>query len=227
MNIDKILICHHSPLKERKDLLDSFFQRHNLEVEWVEDFLPEEIKPIYDKLVGDFIIDTNAKSVCQGQYEYHKNTGVKITIPELSLYLKQKRCLEIQKERKYERILILEDDVLLPENFIEFLDICMKQYNETDAEMMFIGSCCNIHVPVVDLKKGQLVYVNKNQLTRCAHAYVVNLETSEKILKHTYPINWPWDFKLNEIIILEDLKIAWTEPCIYQNRNFTTTLQNK
>ena len=43
-----------------------------------------------------------------------------------------------------------------------------------------------------------------------------SLEASKKIVKNLYPINWPVDFKLNEIIIKEDMKVGWTEPSLQQ-----------
>lgn len=222
INIDKVYIIHHKPLTERKMLLDKYLIENNIEAEWVEYFLPDEIKENYKEIVGDFVIDPNARLVCQGQYTYYPNAGVKVTIPELSLYLKHKHCIEEQLKNNYQNILILEDDVILFDDFNGFLDKCMSEFNNTNVDMMFIGSDFNFHAP--NIQPDKYVYVNENQLTRCAHGYVVNIKCSEKILDHMYPVNLPWDFKLNEIIVLEKLKIAWSEPCIYQNKNFPTAL---
>ena len=57
----------------------------------------------------------------------------------------------------------------------------------------------------------------ENQKTRCTHAYINNIMATKKILKNIYPINLPIDFKLNEIIQIENIKVAWSEPGLNQN----------
>jgi len=108
-----------------KKYLSDFFESNKIDVEWVECFSPEEIENNYDELVGskDLVIDPSVPGVQQNQYQLYKNAGKKVTIPELSLYLKQKYCFEKHIEEKYDTILILEDDILIPNNFADYLNI--------------------------------------------------------------------------------------------------------
>ena len=83
----KIYVCHHPPLKHRKEKLEKVFSSRNIKVEWVEKFSPEEIVEDYDQIVGvkDIIINPNVPGVQQNQYTLYENAGRQVTIPELSL----------------------------------------------------------------------------------------------------------------------------------------------
>ena len=65
--MNKIFVCHHSPLTHRKEYLINFFSSKNIEVEWVENFSPEEIVETYDEVIGtkDLIINPNVPGVQQ------------------------------------------------------------------------------------------------------------------------------------------------------------------
>jgi hypothetical protein len=62
------------------------------------------------------------------------------------------------------------------------------------------------------------------QKTRCTHAIVYNLNCVQRILDHAAQINMPWDFKLNETIELEKLKVAWSEPGIPQSTTYQSSV---
>jgi GR25 family glycosyltransferase involved in LPS biosynthesis len=216
--IDKIFVCHHPPLTHRKDYLNNFFSYKNMNVEWVEKFSPEEIIEDYNDIVGtkDLKINPKVPGVQQNQYTLYKNAGRKVTIPELSLYLKHQYCFEQQIKNKYETIVILEDDIMLPDNFEEYLNVCYTEFNNYNPKLdwVMMGSCFGFTSPYT--KENRLVHYGENQLTRCTHAMMFSLDATKKILKNLYPINWPIDFKLNEIIIKENLKVGWTEPSLQQ-----------
>lgn len=216
--MDKIFVCHHPPLTHRKEYLTNFFSSKNINVEWVEKYSPEEIVDRYDDIVGvkDFTIDPNVPGVQQNQYTLYKNAGKRVTIPELSLYLKQEYCFRKHVDEGYDSILILEDDILLPDNFSEYLNVCYSEFKNHNPilDCVVLGSCFGFRSQYI--KEGRLVHYGENQITRCAHAIMYSLEASKKIVKNLYPINWPVDFKLNEIIIKEDMKVGWTEPSLQQ-----------
>lgn len=190
--IDKIFVCHHKPLIERKSYLQKFFTDNSIDVEWVENYLPEEIEYEYKRVVGS------------------------INDSEISLYLKHHYCLKEQVKNNFEYILILEDDVDLPNNFNDYLKNCIDEFisHQPKLDGLMLGSCCGIHFDnIVD---GKMIYYKEGQLTRCTHAMLFNLEATKKIIKNLNIINYPIDHKLNWIIKKEDLKIGWSEPAIKQ-----------
>ena len=212
--VDKIFVCHHKPAAHRKERLQSLFESNNIEVEWVESFLPEEIKDQYDNIVGskDLFFDPKAQAVRQGHYTYYPGAGRLVSYSELSLYLKQKYCWEQQVLHGYKNIIIFEDDIMLPVNFVEILSKASIEFNEHLEKLDFamLGTAFNFKPK--NIQPNKLLHHENNLLTRCTHAMMFSLQAAPKILKHLYPVNWPIDFKLNEIIIQEQFKVAWMEP---------------
>lgn len=226
--IDKIFVCHHKPLVHRKKNLQNFFDNNDIDVEWIENYLPEEIKQDYNNLIGldelernpiSYNISDERYKLFPGWFGHIKNFSNNkrdVTIPELSLYLKQKECFEKHIKKKYKNILILEDDIIFPNNFLEYLNKCILEFEShiPKLDCLIIGSCCGFKSN--NIKSNKFVYYDESNLTRCAHAIVYTLNASEKIYKNLHPINWPIDFKLNEIIIKESLKVGWVEPPLQQ-----------
>ncbi len=215
-NVDKIFVVHHSPLVDRKNRLEKIFKKLDLDVEWVEKYLPDEID--YDKEVGRPVIEKGTEfAIQQNKYTYHKNVGKKVTISELSLILKHKYCLLKQIENNYENIIIFEDDINLDINSIKYLNDNMDEFqdgvNKYELDILMLGTAFNFK-PVNNT--GVYIHYNKNQLTRCAHAIAFNIKSTQIILNGIFPMNLPWDFKLNELIILNNLNIAWSEPGLTQ-----------
>lgn len=190
--IDKIFVCHHKPLKQRKLYLEQFFQKNSINVEWVEDYLPNEI-----------------------EYEY-KRVVSRLDDSEISIYLKHQYCFEQQVKNNFKYILILEDDVDLPNNFLHYLENCMNEFISYEPELdgLMLGTCCGLISK--NITNNKLVYYEDNQMTRCAHAMIFCLDASKKIVKNLRIINYPIDHKLNSIIKSENLKIGWAEPSIKQ-----------
>ena len=214
----KIYVCHHPPLKHRKEKLEKVFSSRNIEVEWVEKFSPEEIVEDYDQIVGvkDIIINPNVPGVQQNQYTLYENAGRQVTIPELSLYLKHRYCFEEQIENGYDLIVILEDDIMLPNNIEEYLNKCKLEFIQSNPKLdvAVLGGAFNFKPNYIQSEK--ILHYGKNHLTRCTHAIMFSLDAAKKIISNLYPINWPIDFKYNEIIIAENLRVAWAEPSLQQ-----------
>ena len=219
---EKIYICHHLPLIKRKLILENELKKFRGKIEWVDKFLPDQIVDSYEKLINlkNLNIDPTLPGIDQNQYLYHKNAGRKISISEYSLYLKMKYCFEDQIKKQRKTIIILEDDILLDKNIENYLNICAfeftKHYPKLDCLM--IGTAFNFKSKY--FKKNKIIHYGNNQLTRCTHAMMFSLEAAKKIYKNLERVNWPIDYKLNEIIIQESLKVAWAEPGLFQSSIF-------
>lgn len=184
----KYYCLHHPPLQERREYLVNKFNLLNLDVEWVTNFLPDEIT-----------IPVNSFFKCKGEY---------------SLYLKHLYCFEEQVKNSYEYITIFEDDVLLDDDFNQFFNDCMNEFKDSDGGILFTGICCNIRP--TNIIPGKKIYWEPNNKTRCTHCYTVPLKTSHILLKHFYSEYEAVDFKLNKIIEIEKIKSYHSEPGIYQ-----------
>ena len=217
--VEKIYICHHKPLKERKLKLSKIIKGFKTELDWVEKFQPDEIKESYSKLINveNFKINKDLPGIDQFHYVYHKNAGRKITISEYSLYLKMKYCFEDQIKNQYENIIIFEDDVLLDKDIENYLNICAFEFTNhiPKLDCLIMGTAFNFKSQYI--KPNKIIHFGKNQLTRCTHAMMFSLIAAKIICKNLDRVNWPIDYKLNEIIIKESLKVAWSEPGLYQS----------
>lgn len=188
----KIFCLHHTDRPERKERLQKIFKRENLEVEWVEDFHPSTIK------ISSLNLQHN------------------LNINAISVYLKHKHCYLSQKHNQYDNILILEDDVIIPENihFSTFFNSALKEFNSISGDLLFIGGAFNMHPS--EILDHKIVYSEPHFTSRCAHAYVVNLKCIDRILSRIDVIDDALDWKLNHIIKEFNLKVCYTEPSIKQ-----------
>tara|TARA_B110001454_G_C12706512_1_gene428819 strand:+ start:1472 stop:2173 length:702 start_codon:yes stop_codon:yes gene_type:complete len=212
LNIDKIYCCHHpsESLSPRKEKLLKIFNDNNLDVEWVEGFSPEDAKQYNHKTLLRNVM-TKGPENCRNDEE----KATQLTYRSISLILKHNYCYEEQIKNNYENILILEDDVDLSSVFSEdYFNKCMEEFSELNLEMLFLGSCCNLHFPNATSEK--FVYYADFLTTRCTHCYVVNQTAATKALKWTYEMIDSVDWQLNWVIDKEKIKTGWAEPSIEQ-----------
>ena len=222
LNIDKIYCCHHpsESLKARKVELSKFFENNELDVEWVEGFPPEEAKK-YDHDALLYNVMTKGPENCRD----NKKKAIELTYRSMSLILKHNYCYEQAAEKGYENILILEDDVDLTSVFSEeYFNKCMKEFLDLKLEMLFLGSCCDLHYPITSPDK--YVYHHEGLTTRCTHCYVVNIHAVPRLLNWTYQMLDSVDWQLNIAIIKERIKTGWAEPSIDQ-MDYGSTLNHE
>ena len=235
VNLDKIYICHHKKLVNRKNNLMMFFNKHGIDVEWVEKYPPEDILEQYNSMKYS-IDDKNTElfyhmcaQLCLNKikrcdFNLPHNIGKKITLSELSLYLKHKYCLEDQLQNKYRNILILEDDVILDDNFITYINRNLEEFDLSDSDILIVGETPQWNYVPINYSSNKLIHYSENQLTRCAHAIIYKLDVVKNIIDEIRNITFQWDFKLNEIMIKKNLRVSWSCPGILQG-NQTSSIK--
>ena len=187
----KYFCLHHPLLTERYAELSKRFNDLHIDVEWVTSFFPDELS----------------------LPEHHTFKNIK----EYSLYKKHEFCIAEQVKRQYPYICILEDDVILPDNFVSFITSCLLEFEEFGGDILFPGSCCGISVN--EAIPSKIVYYHPDYLSRCAHCYILPLRTSLLILNDYSEKYEAADFKLNTLIKKYNLKCCHTEPSIKQRTN--------
>ena len=139
---------------------------------------------------------------------------------------------------KYESALILEDDVLLSENFAVILNQYVNQLPE-EYDMLFIGDGCNLHIEKYKIIPNQFIYEKclyptnwgGGGATRCTDSYIVSKKCAKKLCEYitnlSYKINLPIDWWLNIASRDNNFKVYWAEPTIVtqgtQNGLFVTS----
>lgn len=214
LDVDKIYCLHHPPLVARHKRLIEFFTRTNLNPEWVTGYLPEEITieqchKIMNQMIQKKIIELPNTSVA-ANIEFAKKKSKNL----ISLYKKQMYCVEQQVEKRFDTILILEDDVDTtdPKFNEEYVNECLTEFKKLNGDLLFIGTCCDLHSHNTPVYK----HIAKETTSRCAHMYVITLRAAEKLMLHLPDMSDAYDWKLNEIIKKENLNVYWVEPGIEQ-----------
>ena len=207
--IDKIFICHWDKLTDRKEELIKVLSEENIfDYEFVCDYdkdtwSEEEIKYDFPKI-----------------FEVVEGYGRKLKSSEISLSLKHVKIIREVAE-KYEYALVLEDDVILCDNFVEEF---LESHNQLpdDWDIAWVGTCCGLHAPT---SEGKRVYrVNGS---RCTHAYAISNIGAKKVLSELKYCNTGADFFFNLLIEKFNLNNYWFEPALaIQSSEFKTTIQN-
>ena len=133
---------------------------------------------------------------------------------------------------KYEKALILEDDVILNDNFIENLNNYMTQLPE-NFDMLFIGDGCNLHIEKDKLIPNKNIYEKclyptrqgGDGVSRCTDSYIISKSCANKLCEYINNLKCqtklPSDWWLNVASRDNNFKIYWAEPTIVTQRTQT------
>ena len=214
LDIDKVYLTHWSKLIDRKEFLNTHLSLNNIDnIEWVElydkeNWNKEDIIKEYPNIFG---LNPPRFNYTNGRY---------LNESEISLALKHCWIIKDAFNKNYESILILEDDVVLVENFTEKFNSYKNQLPE-NWDSCFIGTCCDLHAQLVN---GRNVY--KTNGSRCTHAYILSRNGISKLINEINTINDCIDWYYNLVIHKLQLENYWFEPSIAnQNTIYKSTIQ--
>lgn len=192
----KYYCLHHSPAKERKDFLLPIFKKQEIDVEWIEEFLPN----------CDIVLNHPKVPYVHAANKNFLNNA------ELSLVFKH--CLAIEK------ICSINDYAIIFEDDLDDFDFKLKdilphwisQFEEIHGDILWIGS-----VPYKNLPTNIItVYNNTFTKDRCSHCYMIHSRTANKVIDFYKDIKAPSDWQWNLAIDYFNLKSCWSFPHIYQ-----------
>jgi GR25 family glycosyltransferase involved in LPS biosynthesis len=171
-------------------------------------------------------------------YEFIEIDRHELTIEDMNLFEGEQRSNKAQmaislshyyayKEiiAKYDNALILEDDIILSNNFTNILNDYLTQLPE-DYDMLFIGDGCNLHIEDHAIVPGKYIYEKDlyptswggGGATRCTDSYLVSKKCAIKLCDYiknlTSKNNIAVDWWLNEAAQNNNLKVYWAEPTI-------------
>ena len=203
----KIFTIHYKKLTERKQNIITQLDKFGLHTEFVEQFdrdiLQEKNLVIFDcnKLGRD------------------GRASIAITLSHIYCFSK------ISISNDYNYALILEDDVLLSDNFLDKLNNYITKLPE-NWDMLFIGDGCNLHIETKIIQPNINIY-NKclyptnwggNGATRCTDSYLVNKKCAIQICQYintmSHKIDNNIDWWLNDVSRHYNFNVYWAEPTI-------------
>ena len=197
----KTYVVHYTPLVKRKLFMEQQLKKYGIGAEYITD---------YDK--EDLTEDDLSK------FE------TKLPLPAISVCCKHIQSWRRVANENLDYALILEDDAIFCDDF----DVKLNEYLmelPNDFDMLFIGTCCNLHIPRWELREGQHIYLKSNNpsrgcagASRCADSYLVSKNCVHAIVNYidtdSYIVNEAIDHWLNVVIRDLNLKVYWTEPPI-------------
>jgi len=182
---EKIYVIHWKPLKERKKYLTQIFKDLNVseKVIWVDQY---ENKNDLKNIENVF------------------DLPFKLLLVNMSHLF----CYKDQHKNKYKNVLILEDDIDFGSlNIPVYLNQAAKEFQELDGDLAFLSTCCGLKVE--NSKPPKLLYYDKNYVTRCTGAYIVNLRCTEKLISSIINFH-AIDRILNAIIPYMNIRVLWS-----------------
>jgi len=209
INIEKTYICHWNKLSDRKQfLIESLFNLGLDNYEFVENYVADEMDEEEISKEYSFIFKINQK----GRY---------LKKSEISLALKHCWVIKDAFDKKYDSILILEDDVVFEDDFIENFNDFKSQLPK-DWDIAWVGGCCDLHSNNINDSKN----VYKSMHSRCTHAFIISKNGISKIQSQINNINEAIDWYYNILIKKLKLNNYWFEPVLAkQNTEFMSTIQ--
>jgi hypothetical protein len=207
----KIYVLNHPDFIERKNKITSELKNQSLDFEIIDKFSPGEFdydfitNTDYNKYRGIFIKQIK-------DYSYFNNPN-KVPPSSISLVLKHMECWKIQISNDIKNILILEDDCQIPNNFNLLIDSIEVEIEKNEYDLVMLGEFLDFNL---NTDNDNLLSYNKLYKTRCTHAYIINKNSSKIMLEGFEYINNSIDFKMNEVIQINNLKVAWMDPGLKQ-----------
>jgi mannosyltransferase OCH1-like enzyme len=202
LNVDDIYICHYSKLKERKQsIIEQLEEECIYSYKFIEKYdknnwTVNEIEKEYPKVFKEW------KTGMTSYSEDAQNS-------ERSLVLKHMLILKDFYASGGKSALVLEDDVLLCDQFVNYCNYFMSQL-PNDWDMAWVGSCLNLHEQKIE---GKNVY-KTDRGSRCTHAFLISRQMVDKVIDSLSNVNLPADHFFNYLIKEFKLNNYWFEPAL-------------
>jgi GR25 family glycosyltransferase involved in LPS biosynthesis len=210
----KIFVVHYSKLETRKThILTQFRQNDIVDFEFVVKYDKEELT-------------AQQKSYFAPNYK-----------PSMMSFMFKTFYIFNEISTKYANALILEDDVILCDHFVEFLNKYLSQLPD-DYDMFFIGDGCDLHIPTRKIMPNKHVYPKELQPTswggngasRCTDSYIISNKCARRLCLYINQmrekISLSGDWWLNKAARDNNFKVYWAEPTIVTQGTQTGLFQS-
>jgi GR25 family glycosyltransferase involved in LPS biosynthesis len=193
LDVNKVYMTHYSPLKDRKSQM---IKTLPFDMEWFEQEPQDEYWTKDEQSWASKAPTVPFKNISRS---------------EVSLAHKHIEAYKDIVKNKYQKSLILEDDVMIVENFPTHFNNHLTK-TPSDWDFIFIGSGCGLRIPQHLQQPEQIAYRVAHPASKCTDSYCITYEAAQKILSTIIPFTFPIDFELNYQMELHDMNVYWWEP---------------
>lgn len=193
MNIDSIKIIHYTPLVERREFLTNWFETHNITNFSFKADCDREI--LTTERIQQWATEKAQKRLDRG------TMAVNIAWWETLAEIKDENL-----------VLIVEDDAIFCDNFVEMLDRALKNLPQ-DFEIGWLSDGFGFHIDEKFLEDGTWWYKSPNA-NRTTCAVLIRGSASKKILENYPKFDAIVDAHLTDICENLNLGSYWIEPTL-------------
>lgn len=206
LNVDKIYIIHYDQNLDRKKYITEYLSNFTNEIEFCS--FPNRAE-LTDDLIKQYY-DKNIKKLSLRATKWGRSIQPPLSKSEIATAIChfevfKKACSEISNT-----CLILEDDVVFNDNFLEFNSFLDQ--TPDDYECILIGNGGFIHHS--PLEPNKIAYRRHKNVTRCSDSIVYKKSLLEKIIKTYSTFNQPIDWELELIFLELETAVYWWEPTL-------------
>ncbi|MDB5942790.1 MAG: hypothetical protein JWQ13_2356 [Ramlibacter sp.] len=210
LGIDAIFVIHAASLAERRKLIEAQLSALGLRHEFILDYdIPAIPQALRDRMIR----------------------GDSLSPAQQSCALKHWHAHVLADQRGCERVLVLEDDVILAADFRAVFGRAMKEELALAApHVTFLGCGGHYYVPRKDLQAGRLLY--RRDQGKFADSYIVDRAAVKRRLQwlEQHGIERPIDHQFEAIDRELGTAMYWLEPPIVEqgshNGRFPSALVN-
>lgn len=212
LNVEKVYIAHYTKLVERKQRLDGILRENNIKAEYVFDFDKDVLT---QQLINEYYVcnEESYNNTILKVYKNNPSSFRKLNLAEISLTMKHCHIMKRISEECKEYALVLEDDVVFEDNFVEkFNDYLSKTPNDWDV--IFLGNCCGLRIPAEERQEGKVAYIKQHPASKCTDSFLIKKHLAEKLSVTMKPFNTICDWEYSYQFCLHNAKVYWWEPPI-------------
>ena len=204
------VICHNVKEKERYDRLIVHLKEIGIPNDvvlfmapvWSDELTNELIFNVYDPFLPRPVPGLTFK-------------GRGLSKGEISLGLNFYACVRDAVENSYNKIVILESDIWLRNNFIECLNDLLADLKEKDWDFVSLGEGVGTRPPNAPksyYSKTKAYVPPHNWVYRCTDSMMFQLPYLQKLVKTFIPFREIIDWEMNFQNILHNGKALWADP---------------
>lgn len=209
LGLDAILVINVRRFVERRRHVEAQLARFGLRAEFVHEHDAEDITPEQDR---------------------RWFAGAELNAGQKSCALKHIAALQRVVEHGWQRCLVLEDDVVLADDFAEGVRAALSETRSmSHPYVIYLGAGGNFYTPSSDRVAGQRIY--EGNRGRFADSYVLGVQEAELRMQSltARPITKPIDVAFEAIDRATGIRFLWLEdPVVEQGSKlglFKTSLE--